>query len=171
MIITHFSAFFEDRFRGKSCCVTHDSLSLFLSLCLAIAFFPPSRRKKSRRKRRWTSRRAPGASTLESWRSSPTSPELRLPMLSGASNAWVSVLLFVGSAVKSQRIHVGTPPSPSPPSLALSPCVTFSPLCLWSAFVSSHGREGLREVAGPLHGHHEAKHSQLRGAAQEPVWK
>lgn len=37
--------------------------------------------------------------------------------------------------------------------------------------VSSHGRESLREVAGPLHGHHEAKHSKLRGAAQEPVWK
>lgn len=35
-----------------------------------------------------------GASTLGSWRSSPTSLELRLPMLLEASNAWVRVLLF-----------------------------------------------------------------------------
>lgn len=106
-----------------------------------------------------------GASTLGSWRSSPTSLELRLPMLLEASNAWVRVLLFRALSYI-RHVNVG--------ALCADTVLDFLALLssfFWLFFVSSHGRESLREVAGPLHGHHEAKHSKLRGAAQEPVWK
>lgn len=57
-------------------------------------FFFHARRKKTRRKRKWISPHALGASILGSWRLSQTSPELHQPMLWGASNAWVHFLQF-----------------------------------------------------------------------------
>lgn len=53
-----------------------------------VPFFLASQ-KKTRRKRRWISPHALGASILGSWLLSQTSRELHLPMLWGMSNAWV----------------------------------------------------------------------------------
>lgn len=106
-----------------------------------------------------------GASTLGSWRSSPTSLELRLPILLEASNAWVRVLLF-WDLLYIRHVNIGALCTDTELDFLFLFYLLFS-----LVFFSSHGRESLREVAGPLHGHHEAKHSKLRGAAQELVWK
>lgn len=57
-------------------------------------FFFSARQKQTKKKRRWTSLHAPGASILGSLLSSQTNPELHLPMLWGVSNAWVNFVQF-----------------------------------------------------------------------------
>lgn len=64
-----------------------------------------ARRKKTRGKKRWISPHALGASILESWRLSQTSPELHQPMLWGPSNAWVHFVQFYDHSYCFQFLH------------------------------------------------------------------